>query len=437
MITFPIGPTATDFIWAGGIEDTFIPQTRPRHRALDEYELIGHYDHWREDLALLRDSGMNAVRWGIPWYRVEPQQGVFDWQWTDQVIPYMVEELGVTPIIDLMHYGCPLWLKGEFANPHYPEAVATYAAAFVERYGHLVRWYTPLNEPLINAMMCGRRGLWPPYLRGDRGYVRVMIAVTTGIFRTVAAIRALQSDAVMVYVEAAGLSRAAHESLDAFAREDELQNFLCFDLLTGCVNPKHPLFTWLVRNGVSTHLLAYFVQHPLTIDIMGLNFYPQWSTREAYLNRRGQLAYRLIEKKGSGFAEMLERYHRRYNVPLMVTETSAFGSDSERADWLDASLVAIKQLRSQGIPILGYTWFPLFTMIDWRYRYGSAPTQAYHLQLGLYRLNPMPSVSRWHPTPLVARFRAHVHQPEQYIGALTLSPSPPLVASVSPELSLL
>jgi beta-glucosidase len=424
MITFPIGPTATDFIWAGGIEDTFIPQTRPHHRALDEYELMGHYDHWREDLALIRDSGMTAVRWGIPWYRVESQQGVFNWEWTDQVIPYMVEELGVTPIIDLMHYGCPLWLKGEFANPNYPEAVATYAAAFVARYGHLVRWYTPLNEPLVNAMMCGRRGLWPPYLRGDRGYVRVMMAITTGIFRTVAAIRALQPDAVMVYVEAAGLSRAAHESLDAFAREDELQNFLCFDLLTGRVTPEHPLFTWLVRNGVSTHLLAHFVHHPLTLDIMGLNFYPQWSTRQAYLNRRGQLAYRVIEKQGSGFAEMLERYYRRYNVPLMVTETSAFGSDSERADWLDASLVAIKQLRSQGVPVLGYTWFPLFTMIDWRYRYGSAPIEAYHLQLGLYRLNPTPSATRWHPTPLVAQFRAHVHQPEQSIGALTLSPSP-------------
>ena len=25
-----------DFLWATGIEDTFVPQTRPGHRALDE-----------------------------------------------------------------------------------------------------------------------------------------------------------------------------------------------------------------------------------------------------------------------------------------------------------------------------------------------------------------------------------------------------------------
>ena len=48
----------------------------------------------------------------MPWYRVEPEPGRFDWSWTDQVIPYMVEEMGITPIIDLIHYGCPFWLSG-------------------------------------------------------------------------------------------------------------------------------------------------------------------------------------------------------------------------------------------------------------------------------------------------------------------------------------
>src|SRR5690348_4119806 len=66
------------FLWASGIENTFVPQVRPGDRALDEYELMGHYQHWREDLALARDLGLHALRWGIPWYRVEPKQGQFD-----------------------------------------------------------------------------------------------------------------------------------------------------------------------------------------------------------------------------------------------------------------------------------------------------------------------------------------------------------------------
>src|SRR5688572_5149239 len=117
------GLTPQNFIWASGIEDTFVPHTKVGHRALDEYELMGHYEHWREDLALFPESDLQMVRWGVPWYRVEPTQGEFDWRWTDQVIPYLVEELRITPIIDLMHYGCPFWLRREFANDNYPRAV--------------------------------------------------------------------------------------------------------------------------------------------------------------------------------------------------------------------------------------------------------------------------------------------------------------------------
>jgi beta-glucosidase/6-phospho-beta-glucosidase/beta-galactosidase len=158
------GPRPCDFIWASGSEDTFVPQTRIGHRALDEYELIGHYDHWREDLPLLSASGLQAARWGAPWYKVEPAPGEFDWSWTDQVIPYLVEELHITPIIDLMHYGCPFWLNREFANDDYPTAVASYAAQFARRYSPQIKWYTPLNEPLVNPLICGKRGIWPPYM---------------------------------------------------------------------------------------------------------------------------------------------------------------------------------------------------------------------------------------------------------------------------------
>ena len=58
-----LGSSATDFIWAGGIEDSFVAQARPGHRALDEYELISHYEHWAEDLAVARDIGFSALRW--------------------------------------------------------------------------------------------------------------------------------------------------------------------------------------------------------------------------------------------------------------------------------------------------------------------------------------------------------------------------------------
>lgn len=417
MNSIRLGPAPADFIWASGVEDTFVPQTRPGHRALDEYELIGHYQHWRADLALARQLGVQAIRWGVPWYRVEPLPGEFDWRWTDEVIPYIVEELGITPIVDLMHYGCPFWLRREFASDDYPRAVAAYAAAFARRYGRLARWYTPLNEPIVNALMCGQRGLWPPYLRGDGGYVRIMIQLVKGILRTVAAIKEADPGATMVHVEATGLSRAARADLEVLAAEDQRRGFLCYDLLTGRVTPDHPLFGWLLRSGANPDNLAAFARDPLQLDVLGLNFYPQWSTQQIAVDARGRLTYRAAEKDGAGFAKLIADYYERYKAPVIVTETSAKGSQSVRSRWLAASVAAIRQLRESGVPVLGYTWFPMFTMIDWRYRFGREPLEKYRLDLGLYALDEG-AEGRWRPTPLVEELQRYVADPAQAIGLL-------------------
>jgi beta-glucosidase len=406
-------PTA--FYWATGIEDTFVPQTRAGHRALDEYQLMGHYEHWRDDFALLGQLGINTLRWGVPWYRVEPLPGEFDWAWVDQVLTHLIDELGITPIIDLMHYGCPFWLRREFASAEYPTAVAAYARAFAERYAGRVHWYTPLNEPLVNALMCGKRGLWPPYLRGDSGFLRVLINIIKGIRLTVAAIHEIDSAARMVHVEAAGLSAAAHSDLESLAAEEQYRQFLPYDLLTGRVTVEHPLFIWLIRNGVSAHDLALFAGKPLALDILGLNFYPQWSTQQLYMNRQGKLAYRPYASDGAYFAELIRTYYNRYRRPVMVTETSAVGSEDVRARWLESSVRTIKDLRSTGVPVLGYTWFPLFTMIDWRYRFGRGPREEYLLDLGLFKTG---TTTRWQATPLVEQFRSYVADTEEAVGPL-------------------
>jgi beta-glucosidase len=416
MKNLVLSTQAQDFIWASGIEDTFVPQTKLGHRALDEYELMGHYEHWREDLALLAEPGLQAVRWGVPWYRVEPMPGVFDWRWTDEVIPYIIEELKLTPIIDLMHYGCPFWLRREFANPDYPQAVAAYAAAFARRYRGQIRWYTPLNEPLVNALMCGRRGQWPPYLRGDAGYIRVMLQIVKGVLNTVEALKLIDPQAVMVQVEATGLSRAIQQELEVLALEDQHRGFLFFDLITGLVTPDHPLFAWLLRFGARPDELSEFVRRRIPIEVLGMNFYPQWSTKQIYIDEKGRLAYRAIEHDGDGFAALIADYYQRYQTPIMITETSAYGADEVRSRWLRASVSMVKQLRGQGVPVLGYTWFPLFTMVDWRYRLGRRPVEHYYIDLGLYKLNPAGGARRWQATPLVQQLRTYIERPEETIG---------------------
>ena len=180
MKPFPSTDPA-DFCWATGIENTFIAHRRPGLRALDEYELMQHYSLWRSDFDLVAESGVSSVRWGVPWYRVQPSPNHWEFGWVDDALDYLVNVKGICPILDLIHYGTPSWLDNSFINSSYPQRVAEYAAAVCERYKTLVPYVTPLNEPLVNADRCGRKAEWPPHLSGEDGYVKILMALARGI----------------------------------------------------------------------------------------------------------------------------------------------------------------------------------------------------------------------------------------------------------------
>jgi beta-glucosidase/6-phospho-beta-glucosidase/beta-galactosidase len=262
------------------------------------------------------------------------------------------------------------------------------------------------------------KGAWPPYLHGERGYVKLLMQLASGIVETVQAIRQAQPDAEMVHVEAAGINRAADPALAELAEQNRLKGFIVYDLITGRVTPEHPLFEWLLAAGARVARLQSLARRAIPVDIMGLNFYPQWSTQELFVDDHGKVASRAVEQDGSGFAAMVEDFYTRYGVPIMITETSARESDEVRSDWLNNSLAMLKRLRGGGIPVLGYTWFPMFTMINWDYRWGRKPLKHYLLDLGMYRLSHGGGHRRWEPSPLVAELSDYISRPDVSIGDL-------------------
>jgi hypothetical protein len=65
----------------------------------------------------------------------------------------------------------------------------------------------------------------------------------------------------------------------------------------------------------------------------------------------------------------------RYGKPVAITETSTNNTVEGRGKWLRESLAAIPRLRQAGIPLVGYTWWPLFDLVDWVYRAGARPVE--------------------------------------------------------------
>ena len=416
-----LGTSATDFLWAVGIENTFVPHTRAGHRRLDEYELMDHYRLWRQDLDLAADLGISAIRYGIPWYRVNPRPGVFDWSWTDPVLEYLVTVKGLTPIVDLMHYGTPLWLDNHFVNASYPRRVAEYAAAFAERYGSLVRFYTPLNEPGVTASYCGRDGRWPPYLSGDDGYVKVLLALARGMSETAEALRASRPDTILVHVEDVGLERASTPDLAGHAALEQEKRLLPLDLACGRVVADHPLYPWFLEHGATESEMHHLAARMPRWDVLGVNYYP-WSNRRLYRRRNGEIGMGR-DKACAGMMPILRLVHERYGLPVMVTETSATGSHLERTRWMVETLAAVREARASGIPVVGYTWFPMFTMIEWKYRWSRKGLEHHMLHLGLWDVTAREGRLDRDATPLVDTYRRFANDPRTAIGDWMPTPS--------------
>jgi len=376
----------TTFLWATGVEDTFITDPWPlTGRTLDEYELTGHYERWRSDLDLMASLGVRTARYGVPWHKINPSPGVWDWTWTDQAVEHLLT-LGIDPIVDLVHYGLPHWIQGAYLNPQFPEFMAEYARRVAERFRGRIHLYTPLNEPRVTAWYCGKLGWWPPNRRGWRGFVEVMLAICRGIVLTVEALESVDEEILPVHVDATDLYESNDPSLQIEADRRQEIVFLALDLLSGRVDETHPLRSWLLRHGASNPDLDWFLEHKIELQLIGINLYPMFSRK--ILSRPGG---RMRIRMPCASADIVERlghlYWERYGVPMFISETASVGSVARRREWLDKSVTAVRRLRESGVPLIGYTWWPLFALVTWAYRQGTHPPGFYLKQMGLWDLD--------------------------------------------------
>ena len=378
------------FHWGFGIEDTFIGDPHPKTgKVLDEYALTEHYRLWRTDFDQICTLGPDSVRWGIPWYRIQPEKGKWDWSFPDEVIPYIVEEKKLDLVLDLMHYGVPVWMKDAYLDPDYPEYVEEYTGRVVERYGRYLHFATPFNEPHTANEFCGNRGEWPPYLSGLSGYFKVLKGVVKGTQRQT---RLLQDKGIVcVQVECSGGSVTADPSLEAQARLERVQQEMFFNCLTGDYAGIEDLFPVFAQHGLGEKDLQTFEDGKCSIDVMGINFYPQFSYQEISRDRNGEIS----RKNHLFWTEKLEKKirerHARFRCPMMITETSVRDDQKMKMSWLNEASRKVFSLYREGVPVYGFFWFPIIDMYDWEYRIHEGPKDAFKACFGMFDQDRKPN----------------------------------------------
>ncbi len=397
------------FVWGAGVECSFIP-----HLNVDQFDWTQHNRFWREDLARLRnDLGVDTIRYAFPWHVLEAERGHFDWSYSDERVE-ACNKLGLKLMLDVMHFGTPLWLKQAVGDPEFPEALEHFAHAIVERYRDSIQMWCPFNEPLVSALFSGDFGFWPPHARKWRGYMPVLSRIVQGVNRSIRAIRQAHSNAVVVLCDAAEAYKSRNKELASEVRRRNLRRFLVMDLLTGRVDKHHPLFSWLTSYGMSELDIEWFRTNPQCPDVLGLDYYTHsdWQLEMTSVGVRQRRAENPIGLHGVASA-----YWQRYGVPMMLTETSIEGKPINREIWLESNIEHIKRLREDGVPMLGLFWWPAFDQVDWdgalTHRIGKVH------EVGLFNLKRQKDGTLLRqPSALIKLFREYVERGEESVGTL-------------------
>jgi beta-glucosidase len=111
-----------------------------------------HYNRSPEDVALMRELGVDSYRFSISWPRIQPDgRGAYNEQgldFYDRLIDQLLEA-GISPMATLYHWDTPLPLEhsGGWMNRATAERFAEYSAVAGRRFGDRVAQWVTLNEP--------------------------------------------------------------------------------------------------------------------------------------------------------------------------------------------------------------------------------------------------------------------------------------------------
>ena len=394
----PDGHLSSSFMFATGIECSYptIDFGKVRRDLLEE---CGHYARYREDIGLVRELGLKVLRYGLPLHRTWLGDGRYDWEFADAAMAE-IRAQGLHPILDLMHFGLPDWI-GDFQNPDMPALFHRYCDAVAERYPW-VRCFTPVNEVFVTARNSGRDGLWNEQLTTSRGFVTALKNAVAASIMGAHALAHRRPDAIMVQSESA---EYVHEmkatQSEATQRANKLR-FVSLDLLYAH-QPDADVFLFLQDNGLTREEFAWFMRgEPPGYQVLGLDYYGR---NEKIVKPNGDM---VPAEDVMGWRQLARDYFLRYRKPIMHTETNVF--DPQVApEWLWKQWANVLGLRSEGVPVLGFTWYSLVDQIDWDTQL--AKRQGHVQGCGLYDLQRRPR-----------KVRADYREMLEAFGQLTIMP---------------
>jgi beta-glucosidase len=359
-----------------------------------------HYHRYRDDVAIMKDLGLDAYRFSIAWPRVRPDgTGPVNTRGLD-FYDRLTDELlsqGIDPLITLYHWDLPQVLesRGGWTNRETAYAFAEYAQIVHARLGDRVRTWTTLNEPWCAAYLGYAAGVHAPGRQDPAAAFRAVHHLNLAHGLAAEALRSAGVQTLGITLNTFSIipSDPSSAADQAAARiVDGVQNRVFLDPLIKGAYPDD------MRELMSRFLPLDFIadgdekQINQPIDVLGVNYYtPNYVAAKpgspGSLDTPGTEGIDFTKPDGpvtdmnwliepSALTSLLERLHNDYGVPMLITENGAAYPegpstetgevhDQRRIDYIDGHLRACHDAISRGVDLRGYFVWSLMDNFEW------------------------------------------------------------------------
>jgi beta-glucosidase len=387
-----------------------------------------HYHRYADDVALMKDMGLQTYRFSTSWSRVRPDGGALNAQGVD-FYKRLVDELldaGILPWLTLYHWDLPQALqeKGGWANRDTADLFTEYALDMHDALGDRVNVWTTLNEPWCSSFLSYTAGLHAPGHYSVTEGVLAAHHLLLGHGQAVRELRARDSSLNLGITLNLTVADPVNESdaadLDAARRIDGQFNRWFLDPIFRGEYPADVVEDIRAVDAGAIEALQAAVRPgdlqaiATPIDTLGVNYYhgeyvgghapavpptggdaptdrpgrsPFPSHEGIYWHERGLPRTPMHwEVQPEGLTRLLERVWNEYAQPagttLFVTENGAAYDDepvvedgevrvhdAERSDFVRSHLGAILDAVEAGVDVRGYFYWSLLDNFEWAWGY--------------------------------------------------------------------
>jgi len=349
-----------------------------------------HWERYKEDIKLIKNTGVSYYRFSIEWSKIQPELDIFD---NDAIKHYsdMINILidnKITPVLTLHHFTHPIWFDriGGFEKEENIKLFVNFCKKVFLEYSNRVKYWCTINEPAVVATQGYFTGIFPP----GKTNSQLSAIVLKNLLEAHVRVYRLLKDMNNGSDTRIGLVKNINQ-FDPMRRWNILDWFICYFtnqffnyssvnfIHTGKFKIKIPGLAWINhknKNAINS------------IDFFGLNYYShnhikfKFSFREPFTlefrknDIKTDMPYTIY---GEGIYRAIKRVSK-LNVPIIITENGiADTEDKNRELYINRYLYAVSKAIKDGYNVIGYYYWSLMDNFEWAF--------GYDMKFGLYSVN--------------------------------------------------